>query len=190
MTLSFQGELESIVLASPLLAPIIDAWNTLALPDSWIAAGAIAQTIWNHKFGLPPAHGVADVDIIYFDPHDLTETGEAEHATRIRSILTDLPVRIDVKNEARVHIWYENKFGHRIVPYSSSTDAIESFPTTATAIGLRPERGRLQINAPFGLNDLMTGIVRPNKRQISQEIYKAKVERWIAIWSDLSVIAW
>ncbi|AYM59454.1 hypothetical protein QOV31_003375 [Agrobacterium fabrum] len=80
MTLQFQRELESIALASLLLAPIIDAWDTLALPDSWIAAGIIAQTVWNHRFGLPLMHVIIDVDSIYFDPHDLTETGEAKHA--------------------------------------------------------------------------------------------------------------
>lgn len=190
MTLQFQRDLESIALASPLLAPIIDAWDTLALPDGWIAAGVIAQTVWNHRFGLPLMHGIADVDLIYFDPHDLTETGEAKHAARIRSRLAGLPVQIDIKNEARVHIWYEKKFGHQIAPYSSSIDAIGSFPTTATAIGLKRERGRVLINAPFGLNDLMSGIVRPNKRQISEAVYTAKVERWTAIWPNLQIIPW
>jgi len=184
------SELKSTVLASPILASIIDRWDAIALPDCWIAAGAVAQTVWNRKFGLPPAHGILDVDIIYFDPTDLTESAEAGHAERVSSEFVGIPVRFDVKNEARVHLWYAEKFGNQIAPYSSATDAIESFPTTATAIGLKPSGGGLLLNAPFGSQDLMNGTVRANKRQITSEIYNAKVERWTAIWPGLTVIPW
>jgi hypothetical protein len=96
-------------------------------------------------------------------------------------------VRIDVKNEARVHTWYEAKLGYPIAPYKSITDAIESFPTTATAIAIKPTPSGVAINAPFGIDDLMSGIIRPNKRQITREIYSAKVERWTTIWPGLVV---
>ena len=190
MVADVYSELEPTVLASPILAPIIDLWDVLALPDCWVAAGAVAQTIWNRKFGLSPTHGIVDVDIIYFDPIDLTENAEARHAERVCSAFVGVPVRIDVKNEARVHLWYAEKFGRQIAPYNSATDAIASFPTTATAIGLKPSGSSLLLNAPFGIQDLMNGIVRANKRQITSEIYNAKVERWTAIWSGLTVIPW
>nr|WP_233279687.1 nucleotidyltransferase family protein [Agrobacterium tumefaciens] len=184
------GELRSTVLASPLLRPIIDGWDKLALPDCWLVAGAIAQTVWNKTFDLPSTHGISDVDIVYFDPDDLTEKGEVDRAARIRAAFSHLPVWIDVKNEARVHTWYETKFGYQIAPYTSTAEAITTFPTTATAIGLKPTGGSLLLDAPFGTDDLMNGVVRPNKKQITREIYDAKTMRWITVWPNLSVVSW
>jgi hypothetical protein len=184
------AELRSTVLASPLLGPIIDEWDKMALPDCWLVAGAIAQTVWNRKFDLSSAYGISDIDIVYFDLNDLSEGAEAQHAARIRAVFAHLPVWIDVKNEARVHTWYEAKFGYRIEPYTSTGDAITTFPTTATTIGLQPRTGSLVFEAPFGFDDLMNGVVRPNKKQITREIYDNKVRRWIAAWPDLSVVTW
>ncbi len=183
-------ELHAAVLDSRLLRPIIDGWDKLALPDCWMVAGGLAQTVWNKIFSLPCGHGISDVDIVYFDSDDLSETSEEQHAARIRAIFAHLPVWIDVKNEARVHMWYEDKFGYSISPYTSTADAITSFPTTATAIGLRRTESSLLLEAPFGIHDLMAGVVRPNKKQITRAIYEAKVARWLTNWPGLTILPW
>ncbi len=183
-------ELRSIVLGNPLISTLLDNWDKVALPDCWLVAGAVAQTVWNHASGLPSTHGINDIDIIYFDGVDLSGEAEARHAARIQRAFSDLPVWIDVKNEARVHVWYEEKFGYPIEPYVSAAHAITTFPTTATAVGLRPGDGDLELIAPFGLSDLLGGIVRPNKKQITREIYAQKANRWISVWPNLTVVGW
>ena len=164
--------------------------RTLALPDCWLAAGAVAQTAWNHILGLSPTYGISDIDLVYFDESDLSESGEAERAARARNALSGLPAWIDVKNEARVHLWYEAKFGRSIAPYASVTDAIATFPTTATAVGIRPSPEGLQLYAPYGISDLLGLVVRPNRKQITREIYEAKVGRWNATWPKLTIVEW
>lgn len=77
-------QLQGIVVKSPLLSALLHDWDKIALPGAWLVAGAIAQTVWNHTFGLPPAHGINDIDIVYYDANDLSEDGEAEHAARVR----------------------------------------------------------------------------------------------------------
>ncbi|MDU0359802.1 nucleotidyltransferase family protein [Rhizobium sp. 25PS6] len=183
-------QLQGIVLKSQMLSALLHNWEKVALPDSWLVAGAIAQTVWNHRFGFPPAHGINDIDIVYFDASDRSEETEAEHAARVRRAFSDLSIWIDVKNEARVHLWYETKFGYPIKPYLSTADAIDTFPTTATAVGLCPRNGSLDLCAPFGLSDLLEGVVRPNKKQISREIYEQKVSRWVRVWPNLNVMGW
>ncbi len=183
-------ELRAIVLKSPLLSPILANWERIALPDGWLVAGAIAQTVWNHAFGLPPTHGISDIDVVYFDRDDLSEEAEAAHAARIASLFAGLPVRIDVKNEARVHLWYREKFGSPIKPYSSMEEAIATFPTTATAVGIHPSSRGLDVCAPFGLGDLLAPIVRANRSQITREIYERKVDRWRALWPGLTIESW
>ena len=42
-------------------------------------------------------------------------------------------------------------------PYLSSTDAMTHWPETVTAVGVRPGRdGEIEVEAPFGLDDLFT----------------------------------
>lgn len=185
-----EARLRAIVSASPLLCTVLDRWDELGLPDGWLSGSAIAQTAWNAAFGFPPGHGLADIDLVYFDAGDLSEGAEDRQAERVRALFPDMPLRIDVKNEARVHLWYEGKFGYPIAAYRSSEQAIATFPTTAGAVAIRPAAGGLEIFAPFGLADLFAGIVRPNKVQITQAIYEKKVRRWRGCWPGLTIIDW
>ncbi|WP_323992517.1 hypothetical protein [Nguyenibacter sp. L1] len=70
---------------------------------------------------------------------------------------------------------YEAKFGHSVTPPTSAG--------TATTDGLRP-------GLTYGLSDLLGSVVRPNKRQITREIYEIKIERWTTSWIGLTVIGW
>lgn len=182
--------LERAIRSSPVLGPVLDRWAEVRLPDAWLAAGAVAQTVWNAKLGYPPDRGIRDVDIVYFDGEDLTAESEQAEAQRIASLFAHSSVRCDVKNEARVHLWYEARFGYAIAPYRSTEDAIATFPTTATAIGVRLTDGRFEISAPFGLTDLFHLIVRPNKTQINARIYEAKLSRWRTNWPALDIRPW
>jgi uncharacterized protein len=184
------ARLESIILTSPILAPILGQWSAISLPDCWLAAGALAQTVWNDAFGFAPDHGLKDVDLVYFDGADISERQETSRAERLRDLFSGLPVRIDAKNEARVHLWYAAKFGYSIAPYTSTAHAIATFPTTATSVGVQPKAEGLSITAPFGLSDLLGLVVRPNKVQITRSIYEAKVARWQSLWPRLAIVDW
>ena len=182
--------LRPILARSPIVATVVDRWSEIALPDCWLVAGCLAQTVWNDAFGQPAMHGISDIDLVYFDGNDLSQETEAGHTTRVRALFADLGLWIDVKNEARVHLWYAEKFGNALAPYVSTEDAITTFPTTATAIGVQPRPDGLHVFAPYGLSDLLGLIVRPNKKQITQAIYDAKVKKWQDRWPDLRVVAW
>jgi uncharacterized protein len=169
---------------------MLQRFDGIGLPDVWIVAGCIAQTVWNLSCGRPAGHGIKDVDVVYFDAGDLSAETEADHEWRLADYFSDLPVKLDVKNEARVHLWYEEAFGYPISPYRSTGDAIASFPTTSTAVGVRRRHSRLEYCAPFGLDDLLALRVRPNKRQITPAIYAAKVNRWRQVWPHLTFLGW
>jgi uncharacterized protein len=183
-------DLEVALEQNKWLREILERFEEIALPDSWLVAGSIAQTIWNLGCGRSAELGLKDVDLIYFDDQDLSFDAEASHERRLRDLFRRLPIKLDVKNEARVHLWYEERFGYSIKPYLSSADAIATFPTTATAVGVRRKRGKLECSAPFGLDDLFGLVVRPNKRQITRPIYEAKVDRWRSIWPRLTFLPW
>lgn len=185
-----ENQLRQVLSGSPIVAPVIDRWPDIGLPDCWLAAGCLAQTVWNDAFGLPARHGISDIDLVYFDGGDLSAGTEAGHAARIRALFAELGLWVDVKNEARVHLWYAEKFGTALAPYVSTEDAITTFPTTATAVGVQPDANGLRIFSPYGLSDLLGGVVRPNKKQITRPIYDAKVKKWLALWPRLRVVDW
>ncbi|MBA3778998.1 MAG: nucleotidyltransferase family protein [Chloroflexi bacterium] len=141
-------------------------------------AGAVAQAVWNDAHGFVPTYGIGDYDLVYFERADPSEPAERRAETSARSILADLGVTLDVTSEARVHEWYPQRFGRTIAPYRSTKDAIATWPTTATSIGVRRERsGQVTFCAPFGLDDLLALVVRPNKAIVARDVFEAKVGR-------------
>jgi uncharacterized protein len=102
----------------------------------------------------------------------------------------NFPMEVDVINEARVHLWYSDVFGYRIEPYTSAEEAISTFPITAGVLGICCCGDTYDIYAPLGLGDVLNNIVRPNKKQITREIYEAKLARWQPLWPNLTYVAW
>jgi hypothetical protein len=178
------------VATSPALSAILERWAEIGLPDCWLAGSSIAQTVWNAAFGLPPDHGKADIDLVYCDADDLSAATEEAHEARLRARFADIGLKIDLKNQARVHLWYPDRFGFAIPPYRSAAQAIATFPTTSSAIGIRPTASGLKIVAPFGLTDLLASIVRPNRVLISRDVYETKLKRWKTVWPLLETVAW
>jgi hypothetical protein len=149
----------------------------------------VAQTIWNLAHDKAPSADILDYDLVYYD-RDLSEERERSVTHQARELVADLHLELDVTNQARVHMWYPKRFGYRIQPYQSTEDAIGTWPTTATAIGVRPSSHELEVWAPFGTDDLFNLVVRPNRVQITPAIYNAKVTRWVAHWPSLEALSW
>lgn len=98
--------------------------------------------------------------------------------------------KLDIKNQARVHLWYEKSFGHKVDANLSVEDAINKWGSTVTSIGVRMEKGKLIVYAPYGLNDLFNMIIRPVKRNFTKEQYGEKTKKWKRKWPNLTIISW
>jgi uncharacterized protein len=61
------NDLEIALRQNKWLREILERFEEVALPDGWLVAGCIAQTIWNLGYGQPAEFGLKDVDLIYFD---------------------------------------------------------------------------------------------------------------------------
>ena len=182
--------LERILSGSPRVEAILAAAPALGLPDWYLGAGAVTGTVWNRAHGFAPDHGIKDNDLVYFDRDDLTRETEQEVERRAGRLLARTGVHLDVTNEARVHQWYEERFGPALDPYRSTGHAISTWPTTASSIGVRREAGTFSVCAPFGLRDLFALVVRPNRTLTTRAVYEAKSTRWQAAWPRLTVLPW
>ena len=185
-----ETELNKILEKDNALYKIIRDVSALGIPNLYVGGGSVTQSVWNHLFSKPIGYGISDVDIVYFDT-DLSLEKERMVLEQIVKTTKQNQYALDVKNEARVHLWYEEEFGFSIPAYTSTEEAISTWPSTATSIGVFfDQESKLQVFAPYGMYDLFSGIVRPNKAMISREVYEKKAEKWGAKWPGLTVIGW
>lgn len=172
-----------------VLFKVIKEAQNIGLKNYYIGAGCICQTVWNFQNGLNLMHGISDIDFVYFDD-DLSYEKEDIVIKQVQRKFGELPIKIDVKNQARVHLWYKEHYGYNLKPYISVENAINSWPTTATSIGVRIHDDTFIVYAPFGLNDMFGQIIRPNKTQITEETYLKKYKKWSLKWNTLNFIEW
>lgn len=181
--------LEQILFQNQRLKDVLTILSKSELKNYYIAAGCINQIVFNYYHGNELNFGIEDFDIVYFD-YDLSYEKEDKIIKYVADLLKDIPVKLDIKNEARVHLWYEKKFDNKMDPYLSVEDAISSWGTSVTCIGVRLEEGKLIVCAPHGLNDLFSMTIRPTKRLYTQEQYQIKTEKWKKKWPLLNVMPW
>ena len=169
---------------------ILERLPKLDIPDAWLVSGAVFQTIWNGITQRPPDHGILDYDIFYYDATDLSWEAEDRVIAAARSAFSDLPGEIQIRNQARVHLWYESKFGRPYPPLRSATDGLTRFLAIACMIAVqRLPSGQLQIHAPLGYDDVLSMTVRPNKcANFSRTRYAEKAQRWKHRWPELTVL--
>ncbi|MBH5399174.1 nucleotidyltransferase family protein [Bradyrhizobium sp. CNPSo 4010] len=184
-----KDEFLALALRNPVNAAILDELHRLALPDAWLVSGCLVQTVWNALTGRPIDHGIADYDVFYFDPDT---SWEAEDAV-IRDVsdrLGHLGVKVETRNQARVHLWYPGKHGLPYPPLTRTTDGIDRFLTQNTQVGVRRANNGYEIYAPRGFDDIAALIARPNPGpNFSVANYAAKAARWKALWPEITVIA-
>ncbi|MEO8250570.1 MAG: nucleotidyltransferase family protein [Burkholderiales bacterium] len=118
--------------------------------------------MWNVRSGLPAEARIKDYDIFYFYPNVVTEEAEQLVQARIDDVVGDLGVVVEAKNQARVHHWYEEHFGHPYPELSSPKDGIDRFLTLSTRVGIRPYEQRFEVYAPNGFCALYEGSLVPN----------------------------
>lgn len=179
------------VLANPVNESILDRLPQLGLPDCWLTAGAIFQTVWNILDGNDPQSGIRDYDVFYFDATNISYEAEDRTIGRARAIFADLDATIEVRNEARVHLWYEDHFGAPAKPFASTRDAIDHFASTTCCFGLtRTSSGDIDVYAPHGFTDLYQKRIRPNRVLAPQTVYEEKAKRWLREWPTLLIDPW
>ena len=163
---------------------ILDRWVALGLPDGWLVAGCLFQTIWNLQAGRPPEENIKDYDLFYFDNGDLSEYGERKVQAHVEELLADLGVAIEVSNQARVHTWYESYFGRPYPILRSACDGIDRLLMPSTCVGIRPD----SIYAPHGLESLYEGLLTTNPLTPYGDLFDQKAASYCARWPSLRVV--
>jgi uncharacterized protein len=182
------GRFAMQALTNPVNRTILDRLPDLALPDAWLVAGCLYQTVWNLQGGRAPRAAIKDYDVFYFDECDLSWDAEDRMIRRAARCFADLDIRVEVRNQARVHLWYAERFGSGYPALRSSRDGIDRYLVSCTCVGLAPHAGgTLELYAPYGLDELYAGVLRPNPANLRPVLYAAKAASYRARWPWLTI---
>lgn len=181
--------LREIIRQDCRLMTILQAAQEVNLPEWYIGAGVIRNTVWDYLHGYPGKSPLRDIDLAYFDSSDLSDRMGKEAESVLAKLVPD--VEWDVVNQAGVHLWYRDAFGHEVAPLSSCEAGIDTWPETATCVAVRLlEDGSLHIYAPYGLEDLFNIVLRRNPVRITPEIFRDRYikKRIKEKWPQVTII--
>ena len=177
------ARLVSIIEATPWFMRALRVVRDMALPNWCIGAGALRNVVWDSLHGYAAFSLPRDIDLALFDTTDLSREHDREIELRLRRVEPAFPW--EVTNQAGVHLWFEQVFGHTVEPLLSIEDAVASWPETATAVAVcLDEKDVIRVIAPLGLEDLFGMVVRRNPRRVGVETYRRRIaskrypERW------------
>ncbi|MFY1710284.1 nucleotidyltransferase family protein [Tritonibacter mobilis] len=185
-----EDEFLTVVRGNPVVDQVLDGLSATGLKDAWPVAGCLFQTVWNQQTGRPPEFGITDYDVFYFDASDLSWEAEDEAIQRALQELGEVDADIEIRNQARVHLWYEAKFGIPYKPLSRATEGVDRFLAKACMVGVRKtERAGYEVYAPQGFRDLQDLTVRPAEHETFDPVtYRKKAKKWLEFWPELRVI--
>lgn len=185
-----EARLVAIVRADADLMHVLRTVRDLHLPDWRLVSGAVYQAVWNAITGRPAGYGIKDYDLAYFDASDVSYEAEDLIIRRVAAAF-DAPFRdqAEVRNQARVHLWFQNRFGEPYEPLGSTDEALSRFVAPAFAVGVRLERDdAISIAAPFGLEDVFSMTIRPNPNRPKAKGWTRTVENARGRWPELTVV--
>ncbi len=174
-------------LANELSRAILARLPALGLPQATLTAGCLFQTVWNQVGGQRPDWGIKDYDVFYFDDADLSWEAEDAVIRRAAALFADLGVTVEVRNQARVHLWFGQRFGGEYPRLRSARDGIDRYLVACTCVGIEADTGALY--APYGVADTWAGVLRMNPHQPAPALFTAKAASYQQRWPWLRVVA-
>ena len=184
-----QTRLADIVRADPGLMHVLTTVRGLGLDDWRVFSGAVYQSVWNAVTGRPAGYGIRDYDLGYFDA-DASWDAEDAVIRRVAAAF-EPPFRdmVEVRNQARVHLWFEGKFGEPYEALTGTDEALARFVAPAFAVGVRLENDdTISVAAPFGLEDVFAMVLRPNPNRPLANGWDRAVDNAVARWPELQVL--
>lgn len=173
------SQIRNVIQTDALRWHILGVVRALRLPDCWIGADFVRNAVWDHLHQRPPAPLDGDVDVIWYNPRQTDPAEDRKHEAAFRA--AEPSISWSVKNQARMHTRNSD------APYTLSTEAMRCWPEIATAVAVRRSHADdCEVAAPFGLDDLLSLILRPTPRFVQERrrIYAQRLwtKQWTAVW--------
>ncbi|QSO45651.1 nucleotidyltransferase family protein [Alicyclobacillus mengziensis] len=111
---SYDCELRNLISSTEWFMEVLRTVRFCDPPDWLVGGGVIRTLVWDlvHAYSTPAA--LRDIDVAYFDRTDLRPERDREIQNALCDQMPDIPWQ--AKNQAAVHLWYEQKFGFPVEP--------------------------------------------------------------------------
>lgn len=179
-------QFRTLVLQNPFNEKLLGRLASMGLRECHLTAGCLFQTVWNQISGRDPAWGIKDYDIFYFDDQDLSWDAEDRVIRWVAEETADMPIKVEIKNQARVHLWYRDRFGGNYPQLKSARAGIDRYLISCTCIGIEAKTG--QLYAPYGLHDLISGTLAMNPLNSRPELFQQKAMSYQQRWPWLQIV--
>jgi len=179
MSIQYEEKLIQIVRQQDWIMEALKSVRDLKLPDWYLAAGAIRNSVWNYFHNFPSTSHQQDMDVVYFDSSNINKEREKLFESILNEKLPNL--KWEVKNQAR-----KNNSAN------SSCESIAYWSETPTCVGVRLENNdSFTICAPHGLDDLMNLVVKPIPQPYQDlSLYQERIaeKKWDKFWTKLRIV--
>lgn len=179
-------QFRALVLENPFNEELLGRLASMGLSECHLTAGCLFQTVWNQISGRDPAWGIKDYDIFYFDDQGLSWDAEDRVIRWVAEETADMPIKVEIKNQARVHLWYRERFGGHYPHLKSARAGIDHYLISCTCIGINAQTG--QLYAPYGFHELISGKLAMNPLNPRPELFRQKAVSYQQRWPWLQIV--
>ena len=176
-------KLTAVLENSPFHMAALRAIREINLPDCWVGAGFVRNYIWDHLHGKPDITPLNDIDVIYFDPGDISKEIEKKHDAHLAQLMPNQPW--SVKNQSRMWQTYGD------TAYANTEDGLRHWTEKATAVAVRLNHDdAIEILAPFGLQENFDLVITPTPHaETRPDMYNKRIQgkNWLNTWPKVQI---
>lgn len=156
------------------------------LPNWFIGAGFVRNTVWNIQHGFEPNYDFNDLDLGYFDSNNMSEDDDRMIANALKP---SLDTNWEVVNQAYAHKY------NNVAPYVSAFDGLAHWIETATCVAATlDDNDDVIIIAPWGVDDLLSLRLRLSPYHKDSTYYsnlfmqRVHNKKWQEKWPKLKMV--
>ncbi len=188
MSENYSEKLKDIIRNTELIN-YIKALKQAHIPDGWVVAGAVRNTVWKILFKDNCTLEVKDIDVSYFSK-DLPMEKNQYFVDQLEKIYPTGKWECD--NQAWVHL-YEPRSDYYMpnAPYNSLEESMNDFWFSVNTIGIRlDDNDEIEILHPEYLDDLFNGVLRilSNQKSNPDPRFQKRVEKITSRCPEIKVI--
>lgn len=185
MLLKTKQDIADLIKSDEWMMNVLRITRELHLPDWWIGAGFVRSKVWDHLHQFQERTPLPDIDVIYFDKNDVSEAIEEKYQDQLREKMPD--VTWSVTNQARMHSFKGDP------PYKSTEEGLSNWVEIPTCVGAKlTEADEILITAPWGVDDLLNLIVKPNPHcRDNPQSFRERMQKknWQKTWPKLTIFS-
>jgi len=170
---------------SEYMMNVLNAAQSGNLPNWFIGAGFVRNTIWSVQHSYETEFSFNDIDLGYFSKETLSEDDDRKTS----KILKDkFNTNWEVVNQAYAHKY------NNVPPYKSAEDGLAHWIETATCVAVSLSNGKVTLIAPWGIEDLLSLKLRLSPCHKGNVYYenlfhkRIRDKHWLQKWPQLEIV--